>query len=145
MTPEEQERVINDEHLRLLALFHYISGGIMLSFSVMFASMMMLMAIMFSSMPLHPTSGNSTPHPSDAPPTIVFVFFGMFLLVGAVLGIVEIASGRCMSQRRKRPFSLIVAVPRILMFPYGTILSIFTLLVLERKSVKELYRASSGS
>jgi len=57
MTPEEQERVINDEHLRLLALFHYISGGIMLSFSVMFASMMMLMAIMFSSMPLHPRRG----------------------------------------------------------------------------------------
>lgn len=54
-------------------------------------------------------------------------------------GILEIISGRCLSARKRRLFTLIVAIPRLLFLPYGLILSIFTLIVLERRTVKALY------
>ena len=47
-------------------------------------------------------------------------------------------------RRRRRAFTLVVAIPRLIFIPYGTILSIFTLLVLERASVKQLYREASA-
>jgi len=67
----------------------------------------------------------------------------VFLLLGLAYGVLEIVSGRFISQRRRRVFSLVVAVPRLLFIPYGIILSIFTLLVLERPSVRQLYREST--
>lgn len=57
-------------------------------------------------------------------------------------GIVEIVAGRFISQRRLRIFTIVASVPRIILIPYGTILTIFTVLVLDRPSVRLHYRAS---
>ena len=35
MTPEEKHAIVDDEHLRLLALFHYIFGGITVAFALL--------------------------------------------------------------------------------------------------------------
>ena len=65
--------------------------------------------------------------------------FGTLIVLGIIYGICEIVSGVFIKQRKYRLFSFIVAIPRILFIPYGTILSIFTLMLLERDTVKQQY------
>ena len=130
---ELRTRVIDEEHLRLLALFHYISGGMTLAFSLMFVVMIGFMSAMFSMVPPH------APQHGGPPPAMVFLLFFAFAGIGVLLGVLDIIVGRCISLRRARVFSLIVAIPGVIFIPYGTILSIFTLLVLDRRSVKKLY------
>jgi hypothetical protein len=103
-----RERVIDEEHLRLLALFHYISGGMTLAFSLFFAVMTTFMMVMFSAIPM-PEMPQGKPPP--APPVEMFWFF-----------------------------AVIAALPGVIFIPYGTLLSVFTLLVLDRGSVKQLYQ-----
>lgn len=139
---QEAQRIIDAEHLRLLALFHYISGALTSAFSLFFGVWMVFMAAMFAFMPPFP-AGAGAPAPPQGPPLLVFAAFGVFFVLGLAYGVLEIVSGRFISLRRRRVFTLVVAVPRLLLIPYGMILSIFTLLVLERPSVKQLYRESN--
>jgi hypothetical protein len=129
-----RERVIDEEHLRLLALFHYISGGMTLAFSLMFGAMLGFMAVMFATIPMEAPAGK------PAPPVQVLWVFAVFMAIGVLLGVLEIIAGRCISLRRARVFTLIAALPGVIFIPYGTLLSVFTLLVLDRGSVKQLYQ-----
>jgi|SRR5688572_9011494 len=126
-----RERVVDEEHLRLLALFHYISGGMTLAFSLMFGVMLGLMGAVFAAVEIQPGS-----HP---PPVAIFWLFGAFLAIGVLFGVLEIIAARCISRRRARVFTLVAAIPGVVFIPYGTLLSVFTLLVLDRGSVKRLY------
>jgi hypothetical protein len=55
------------------------------------------------------------------------------------LGILTIVSGRLISLRRRRTFSLVVAGINCASFPFGTVLGVFTFIVLARPSVRALY------
>lgn len=138
MTGEERQRVLDEEHLRLLALFHYISGGVTVVFSLMFGLMFVLMGVVFSLMP--PAQAATPGH--GQPPLFVLVIFGLFGLLGIAYGVLEIVAGRYIARRRRRVFSIVVSVPRVFALPYGAILTVFTLLVLDRRSVRELYEES---
>lgn len=128
---ELRTRVIDEEHLRLLALFHYISGGMTLAFSLAFGAMLGFMGAVFAAIETQPGK--------PAPPVEILWVFAAFLMVGVLMGVLEVVAGRCISLRRARVFTLIAAIPGVVFIPYGTILSIFTLLVLDRGSVKQLY------
>jgi len=112
-----------------------VSGGVTLAFSLFCGVGLAFMGALFALMP-PPPHGPGV----HGPPLAMFVFFGVFCALGLLYGILEIVAGRALSRRRRRVFTLVVAIPRLLFIPYGIILSIFTLLVLERASVKELYR-----
>jgi hypothetical protein len=146
VTPEDRQAVLDEEHLRLLALFHYISGGVTVAFSLFFGVWIVFAAVMFAFLPPPPHGGSegAAAHPPEAIPAVMLAIFGFLFAMGVAYGILEIVSGRFISRRRRRVFSLIVALPRVLFLPYGVILTIFTLLVLERPSVKQLYRAQTG-
>lgn len=135
----EAQRIVDAEHLRLLALFHYVSGGVTLGFSLFFGIGVAFMGVMFALMPPPPHGPGL-----HGPPLAMLVFFGLVCALGIVYGILEIVAGRLISRRRRRVFTLVVAIPRLIFIPYGIILSIFTLLVLERTSVKQLYREAGA-
>jgi hypothetical protein len=132
-----RQRVVDEEHLRLLSLFHYIAGGMTLAFSLMFAAMIGFMSAMFSMMP--PEQAQHGP-----PVATVLLFFFAFVAAGVLLGVLDIVAGRCISVRRARVFTLIMAIPGVIFIPYGTLLSVFTLLVLDRDSVKNLYEEGAA-
>jgi hypothetical protein len=136
VTPDDRQRVIDEEHLRLLALFHYISGGVTVAVASIFGFMLGMMSLMFAFLP---------PQTAAPLPQVFLALLGLLFILVLIFGILEIVSGRYIAKRKHRVFSIVVSVPRILAVPYGTMLSIFTLLVLERKTVKELYREASGS
>lgn len=141
LSDSRRQAVLDEEHLRLLALFHYISGGITVAFSLLFGVWFVFMAAMFSFLPRH--AGDGAAPPFQAPPAIFFLLFAFVFLLGVGYGILEVVSGRLIARRKRRLLTLIVAIPRVVFLPYGLILSIFTLIILERPSVKLLYRRSA--
>ena len=109
MNPDERQAVLDDEHLRLLALFHYISGGMTLAFSLLFGVWFTFMAAVFALL----SQAHAARTNLGGPPAVFFVFFGLFFLLGATYGVLEVLSGRYISQRRRWLFSFIVSLPRV--------------------------------
>lgn len=132
--PYSQTRDV--DHLNLLALFHYIFGAIVLAFS--------LLALVYVTLGFLMVAGKlngSTTQP-DPPAAfgwlfVVMGFVGLFL--GWTIGILVIYSGRCIKARKKWMFSLVIAGIMCLNMPFGTVLGVFTLVVLLRDSAKRLY------
>ena len=79
------------------------------------------------------------------PPEQIFAIFKWFYLAGAVWfvisGVLNLISGLCLRARKGRTFSLVVAGINCLHIPLGTVLGVFTITVLMRDSVRELYSA----
>jgi hypothetical protein len=143
MTPEERQSVIDDEHLRLLSLFHYVSGGLTLLISLFFGAWFTIMATVFAFIPPVPHATEAPmPHPSGLPGFMVAIF-AVFFVLAVAYGVIEIVAARSLARRRRWLFTLLAALPRLLFIPYGLMLSIFTLLVLERPSVKQSFRRSA--
>lgn len=150
MTPEERQSVLDTEHLRLLTLFHYISGGMTLVFASMFGVWLAFVSMMFAMFPTPTTTARCVAEVEKcAPgaeaavpeflPGVFIAMFGFLIALTVTLGVLEILAGWFISKRRRRLFSIIVAIPGLLFIPYGTLLAIFTMLILERPSVKALF------
>jgi hypothetical protein len=144
MDDEERQRIIDHEHLRLLLWGHYISGSVTAAFALFFALMFLMAGTMLANLPPPEAADRATPG-GAAPPTFIFFVFAVFASLGVIYGILEILSGRAISKRRNRTFSFIVSIPRILMMPWGTLLSVFTFIVLDRPSIRALYAKSTHS
>ena len=78
----------------------------------------------------------------------IFAVMKWFYLTGAVWfassGVLNLISGICLRARKGRTFSLVVAGLNCLHIPLGTVLGVFTIIVLIRDSVRELYAASGA-
>lgn len=135
-----KQETIDNEHLRLLALFHYISGGLTILFSSMFILHLIFMSFFMMNPGIFPqeTIAEGEINPEQFISVFMY-FFGVFIFLGIVFGIAQILSGRFIKKRKHKVFSILVAIPNLLFIPYGTILAIFTIIVLDRKSVKEQY------
>ncbi|MGH8093254.1 MAG: hypothetical protein ACREIF_07275 [Chthoniobacterales bacterium] len=125
----------DDEHLRLLSIFHYIVGGLAALFSF-FPLLYGAMGLFILLAPEHPTHGEPPPHLLGW----FFVGFGcFFFLLGLVFAICVAFSGRFIKRRRRYWYSFIIACIECLFFPFGVVLGVFTIIVFSRRSVKELY------
>jgi len=126
----------DNEHLRLLSIFHYVIGGL----GILFAFFPVIHIVIGLYMVISPESLSSSEHP---PPEFLGWLFlimgGVFFLLGQALAITIIISGRFINKRKNYLFSFIVACVMCLMVPFGTILGIFTIIVLSRDSVKNIY------
>lgn len=96
------------------------------------------------------TSPETFPDPDGTvPPAVMgwlFVIVGIIVIfVGMALAICIITSGRFLSKRKGYWFSFVVACIQCINAPLGTALGVFTILVLSRASVKELYGISRPS
>lgn len=82
------------------------------------------------------------------PPAEFFAVFKWLYLVLAAWflasGLLNVISGVCLRARKHRTFSLVVAGINCLHLPLGTVLGVFTIVVLLRDSVRELYVAQVG-
>ncbi len=127
------------EHLELLGIFHYIIGGM----TVLFSSVFIIHVAMGLMMALDPdffeTKGQRGP---DFPPLLGYAmaaFAACLVMAGWTIGILTIYSGRCLRHHRRRLLSLVVGGIQCLSFPFGTVLGVFTIVVLQRPSVRRLY------
>jgi hypothetical protein len=137
MTPEEKQAVVDEEHLWLLSLFHYISGGLTIIGSLMAGAWALVVGVMFSALP----PATDAPDGFEKMPLIMAALAAGVAISMLIYGVVEIVVGRLIAQRRARIFTLVASVPRIAFLPYGAILTALTFIVLDRASVQALYRA----
>ncbi len=140
--PPDPQQIIDREHLRLLAIFHYVVGGI----EVLFSSFAIIHLIARNCDDRRSTSSSN--HPTarwrpDGFPHFAGYFFatigGFVLLFGWTIGGLTIYSGRCIQLRRRRLLSLIMAGINCAWIPFGTILGVFSFIVLARPSVQRMY------
>ncbi|MBN2162058.1 MAG: hypothetical protein JXR25_11430 [Pontiellaceae bacterium] len=135
---------MNDEelrHLDLLAIFYYVVGGIVGLFSCMF--------VMHIFMGIGMLNGNFFGEEvSSGPPPIMgwmFVISGSVAVFGGwATAICMILAGRRLHQRRQRIFCMVVAGIECFFTPFGTVLGIFTLILLSKESVRQIFMARSG-
>ena len=129
----------DQEHLRLLSIFHYIVGGIAALFSF-FPVIHLVLGILFLVAP-HRMGGS----PLLPPPFLGWIFIimgGGFMLVGWAFAVCVILAGRFIVRHKHYIFCLVIASLNCLFMPFGTILGVFTIVVLVRSSVKALFYPS---
>jgi len=131
------------EHLRLLAIFHYLVSGL----AALFSFFPMLYTIIGSIFIFAARHG--TPKPGEElPPEFlgwIFIVLGSFLfLLGIAMAICILIAGRCLSRRKCYSFALVIACIECLFIPFGTILGVFTIVALSRLSVKGLFSAATS-
>jgi len=139
---EARTHIIDEEHLKLLSLFHYIKGAITLAFSFLAIIYLLFLSVLFDSIGTlqHQPLYHRADFPFDLFSTIMFFVWVIMLLV-VVFGILQIVSGYYLKQKKHRLFSFIVGVFQLIEIPYGTILGIMTIIVLSRNSVEQQYQA----
>jgi hypothetical protein len=132
------------EHLWLLSIFHYVVAGLAALFSL-FPLLYTTIGAIFIFAARH-----GTPKPGEElPPEFlgwIFVVLGAVLfLLGIAIAICIFIAGRCLSRRRCYSLAFVVACIECLFIPFGTILGVFTIIVLSRESVKALFAAPQTS
>ncbi|MCG6962482.1 MAG: hypothetical protein LJE95_04365 [Acidobacteria bacterium] len=123
----------DQEQLQLLSIFHYVVGGLMaLVACIPFIHFFIGLAL---------TAGwFEKPEPDVAPIGIVLMLIaGLFIVCGWTLAVLMIVAGRFLAKRQHRTFCIVVAAMACLFMPFGTILGVFTIVVLMRESVQALF------
>jgi hypothetical protein len=129
----------DNEHLRLLTIFHYVVAGLAALFS--------LFPLLYSAMGGFMLYAAHHPGPNNqgTPPAIlgwIFIVLGaLFFLAGLAMAICILVAGRSLARQRRYWFAFVVACIECLFIPFGTILGVFTIIVLSRESVKTLFPA----
>jgi hypothetical protein len=138
--PDQTNR--EKEHLQLLAIFHYVVAG----FAALFSFFPLLYTTVGAIFIFAARHGTAKPG-EELPPE----FLGwIFAVIGLVLFLIELAmaiciliAGRSLALRKRYSFALVIACIECLFIPFGTILGVFTIVVLSRESVKGLFAAAT--
>ena len=136
--PQSSFRYPRDcEHLNLLAIFHFVFGGLALvGIGFLFVHYFILHTVFFNP-DMWKSQTQAMPPKALLDAFIWFyLFMGVLLLTGLVLNVL---SGVFLLHKRNRVFSLIIGGLNCLQIPFGTALGVFTIIVLSRDSVRELY------
>jgi hypothetical protein len=134
---EDRQAVLDEEHLRLLSIGYYISGGFSIVFSLL-GFLYMAIGIFFLMISRSSTIAVGEPPPQFIGSILAIMGLAVFLFL-IVMGVLKLVSGSHIKKRKSRILCMVVAGVNCLEFPYGTLLSIFTFLVLNRSSVKKLF------
>lgn len=130
----DQETRDNDrQHLQLLSIFYYVFAGLIGLFSLLFL-VYIVFGVVFLAVPEIAKE--------DAAKTVgwVFIFVGiLFSVIGWTAVGLLITTGRYLTKNKNYTLCLVVAGFACLFMPLGTILGIFTFVVLLRPSVKERF------
>jgi hypothetical protein len=136
------QQILDNEHLRLLSIFHYVKGGLSAFFSCFFVVHVVL-GLFFILAPHLFGQGK------DQPPAFIgwlFVFLGsFFILLGWTFAALTFIAGRSIARRRHWTFCFVWACVECLSVPFGTVLGVFTILVLNRASVRELFNSKPAA
>ena len=127
----------DEEQLKLLTIFHYVVAGCAAFFALFPALYLVLGLIML----LVPASFKDN---SGQPPPVfvawIFIAIGsVFIFLGWTFAAFVVAAGRFLARRRHYTFCLVMAAVECLFMPFGTVLGVFTIVVLCRESVKPLF------
>lgn len=125
------------EHLNLLGIFHYVVATIAALFS--------LFPVIHLCIGIWMMSGGfaESRNPAEPDPRVFGIFFVAFALVfiiaGLAFAVCTALAGRWLRQRTKYLFCMVMAGIECMFIPFGTVLGVFTIIVLQRPGVKSLF------
>lgn len=128
----------DEKHLDLLAIFYYVFAGLT-ALGSCFGLFYVGLGIMFL---LNPQGFQDGGQPLPAEMGYIFAGIGIVITLLALGWAAALAyTGRYLNRRVNRTFCIVIAAICCLSVPLGTILGIFTIVVLQRDSVKALFES----
>jgi len=129
----------DDQHLKLLAIFHYVVGGLTALFSL-FGLFHLIFGLVMILIP-------ETLEPKGQPPPAFIgwmfaIIGGVFITVGWILAAFIVTTGQFLAKHKHYLFCLVMAGIECMLMPFGTVLGVFTIIVLMRESVKQQFSAN---
>jgi len=139
------QQVRDSEHLHLLGTFNFIFAGLCLfgllpaipMFAVMRAGGFDRVFEQIRHQMEQP--GNAVPVSPEEIVAFFHVLLVAWIIVLTVSAVLCLVNGLNLRAHRHRGFSTVIAALQCLAIPFGTILGVFSLIVLGRASVTELY------
>jgi len=129
-------------YLKLLSVFHYIVGGLgaFFAFIPLIYVVIGMLAVWI-------------PGPLDSEGEAVPVFIGWILIIlgtglvilGLAFSVCIIIAGRYLARQSHYMFCMVMAAIECMLMPFGTVLGVFTIVVLVRPSVKEIFEENAMS
>ena len=136
LADHERQAIIDNEHLKLLSIGYMVSAGMTAFFSLfglMYAFMGIFMFATISKMP------DTSPGQNGPPPEFIGWLFGtlgfLFFAFGIAFAALNLHVAFCLKKRKSRTLCNVIAAISCLWIPYGTLLGVFSFLVLGRPSV----------
>jgi len=131
------------EHLQLLAIFHYVVAGLgaLCSF---FPLLYTIIGAIFIFAARHGTAKPGEDLPPEFLGWIFAVLGSLLFLMGIAMAICILIAGRSLALRKRYSFALVMACIECLFVPFGTILGVFTIVVLSRESVRGLFSTAAA-
>jgi hypothetical protein len=130
------------EHLQLLAIFHYVVAGLAALFSF-FSLLYTTVGAIFIFAARHGTAKPGEDLPPEFLGWIFAVLGSLLFLIGIAMAICILIAGRSLALRKRYSFVLVMACIECLFIPFGTILGVFTIVVLSRESVRGLFSTTA--
>jgi hypothetical protein len=135
--PPTPQQILDNEHLRLLSIFHYVFGGI----SALFACIPIIHFMIGVVFILAP---HLFGHGKDQPPAFLGWLFvilaSVIMVIGWSIAALVLLAGRSIARRKRYTYCFVIACLECLSMPFGTVLGIFTILVLNRPAVKAMFQ-----
>ena len=131
------QRKTDSDQLTLLAIFHYVGAALGLVGIAFLLFHYSIMKTVFTNPEMWKAQQ------TGPPPAEMFAMLKWFYLAGGVVflayGVLNVISALSIQARKRRIFSMVVAGLNCIHVPIGTLLGVFTFVVLTRYSVRQLY------
>lgn len=130
------------EHLKLLAIFYYISSGLS-ALGIVGGIAYAAMGLMIPRMAARATTSSGAP---AFPQEMTWMFLGLGILITViclVMAVCKFLTARSLTNRKNKTFCMIIGGVSCLSIPFGTALGVFTFIVLSRPSVSALFEGQS--
>lgn len=139
----DQTRAADDSHLKLLSIFYYIVAGLTALFSCIFLIHIAIgIAVLSGKMPMNNANNPPPPGFDKAFGSIFIVIGSLAILFGWTMAVMNFIVARSLRARKRRLLILIIAGLNCASVPIGTILGVFTFVVMFRPSVESEFRAN---
>lgn len=126
----------DEQHLQLLRIFHFVCAGLAALFAF-FPGIYLAIGLLILFKVGAPVSAK------NAPPAfmgwILVIIGSTFILIGWTFAGLLAWAGKCLGQRRHYMFCVSMGGVACIFMPFGTVLGVFTLIVLTRPSVRALF------
>ena len=130
----------DSEQLRLLSVFHCVLAAIA-GLVALFPCIHLVMGILMVQGKFGPQGRDEVP---EAMGWIFIVAASVAILLGLSFAVGLLVAARSLKSARRYTFCLVMAGLSCIFVPVGTVLGVFTILVLNRESVKARFRAAAG-
>ncbi|MFZ2644058.1 MAG: hypothetical protein WA117_23910 [Verrucomicrobiia bacterium] len=131
----------DEEQLKLLSVFHYVVGGLAGLFAL-FPVLHLIVGLFLVFAPVK-FDDNGGWSPATVGRLIV-IGAATITILGCVFAAFVLTAGRFIAKRKHYMFCFVVGAVECVFLPFGTVLGVFTIIVLMRESVKNLFAANNS-